>query len=146
MVNSTREERKRHAQSMRLFIKNFDLNNIMEEGDQAVAKTLSESESSRLHYGALIYLKYVEGAMVYVAYSEGFSKTTLRLRPMDHFAAKSGHLNGLFKIYPSFYNNEYVKSKQKYGECQDEIVRSEIKKRGFLAGHVRYSFVHRNEE
>jgi len=67
-----------------------------------------------LNYGALIYLTYQEeDSDLFYACAEGFTKPKIRLRLREEMSQES-YSTGLFKIYPSFYNSEYLKTKKKY--------------------------------
>ena len=76
----------------------------------------SSTKKQLLNYGALIYLTYQEEDRdneLFYACAEGFTKPKIRLRLKGEMAQES-YSTGLFKIYPSFYNNEYLKTKKKY--------------------------------
>ena len=69
-----------------------------------------------LNYGALIYLTYQDdNGELFFACAEGFTKPKIRLRIKEEMAQES-YATGLFKIYPSFYNTEYMKTKKKYND------------------------------
>jgi hypothetical protein len=70
-----------------------------------------------LTYGSLIYLTFTEENLTeYVAYSEGLTKTKILLKTRDEFEKQSMYMKGLFRIYPSFFQNEYTKGKNKFEE------------------------------
>jgi hypothetical protein len=55
-----------------------------------------------------------EQGNIFYACSEGFTKTKMRLKTLE-VIRKEGKFNScLFRLYPSFYNSEYMKAKKKY--------------------------------
>lgn len=88
-----------------------------------------------LNYGSLIYLTFLEedGELFY-ACAEGFTKPKIRLRVKEEMSQES-FSTGLFKIYPSFYNTEYLKTKKKYDDNKNPknfMDLTNFEKRGFF--------------
>ena len=83
-----------------------------------------------LNYGSLIYLSYQEeGGKEFFACAEGFTKSKIRLRTKQSLGDQN-YSTGLFKIYPSFYNSEYVKTKRKFNEQKSYVDLTNFEKRG----------------
>lgn len=65
-----------------------------------------------LHFGAMVYLCF-ENEMneEYVACAEGFTKNKIRLKQVEAMEENGSFSEGLFRIFPLFYNTEYLKTK-----------------------------------
>lgn len=86
-----------------------------------------------LHYGALVYLSYTEdNTLEYYAYSEGFNETSVYLKSKEMFETDGTHFRGLFRVYPSFYHNQYLKGKTKFSDYQQRMNLYNSNKRGIL--------------
>ena len=107
---------------------NDDLMLFNEEGN-------SESLKGALTYGSVIYLTFSEDSVLeYYAFAEGFSKTKIVLKSKQQFKKDSSYTKGLFRIYPSFYNNLYKKAKETF-ENFDQATKDplyDMKIRGLL--------------
>lgn len=87
---------------------------IKEPIDEDLALAPSQSKKKMLNYGSLIYLTFQEeDGQLFYSCAEGFTKPKIRLRGLEEMAQEN-YSTGLFKIYPSFYNTEYLKTKKKY--------------------------------
>jgi hypothetical protein len=92
----------------------------------------AKGKKQLLNYGSLIYLSFQEeGGVEFYACAEGFTKTKIRLRTKQNLG-DFNYSSALFKIYPSFYNTEYVKIKKKFNEQKNLVELSNFEKRGFL--------------
>ena len=90
-----------------------------------------ESAKSILTYGSLIYLTSTEEDLEeYYAYSEGLTKTKVFLKTKENFEREGSNMRGLFRIYPSFYQNEYIKAKAKFQDIVAGDEEIELNKRG----------------
>ena len=84
--------------------------------DEITLASLIHGKKQILNYGSLIYLTFIEeDGEIFYACAEGFTKPKIRLRLKEEMAQES-YSTGLFKIYPSFYNTEYLKTKKKYDD------------------------------
>lgn len=86
-----------------------------------------------LHFGCMIYLCFCEeDGTDFYSYAEGFTKNKLRLKTQDQMKEEGSFTSGLYKIYPNFYNNEYLKTKKKQEEKKHSMNKqlSPIEKRG----------------
>jgi len=88
--------------------------------DLASSEVLNNQEVNSkpiLTYGSLIYLTFSEENLTeYYAYSEGLTKTKVLLKTKESFHREGSYMRGLFRIYPSFYQNEYTKGKAMFEE------------------------------
>ncbi len=57
--------------------------------------------------------------------SEGFTSINLELKHEQTIIDENYYLRGLFKIYPSFYVNEYRKAKVEYERHKAETIKQE---------------------
>lgn len=84
-----------------------------------------------LTYGSLIYLTFTEeNHSEYYAYSEGLTKTKVLLKTKESFNREGAYTRGLFRIYPSFYQNEYIKAKAKFQDIMSGDTATQLDKRG----------------
>ena len=85
-----------------------DLAFSKEEGD-------AESLKGALTYGSIVYLTFNEdNTLEYYAFAEGFNKNKIVLKSKQQFKKDSSYVKGLFRIYPSFYNDLYKKAKETF--------------------------------
>lgn len=119
--------------------RNRELEVINEEDVSMISKDIQPEEDKSqgvLHYGALVYLTFSEdNSEDYYAFSEGFNDTSVMLKAKAQFVAHGSHYNGLFRIYPSFYHNEYIKGKNKFERYQEDIEGYRFEKRGKLTDY-----------
>jgi len=101
--------------------------------DLAAAEAINNQEANSkpiLTYGSLIYLTFSEENLTeYYAYSEGLTKTKVLLKTKESFHREGSYMRGLFRIYPSFYQNEYAKGKELFEEIISAGA-SQLNKRG----------------
>ena len=107
---------------------NDDLASSKEEGN-------AESLKGALTYGSIIYLTFNEdNTLEYYAFAEGFNKNKIVLKSKQQFKKDSSYVKGLFRIYPSFYNDLYKKAKETF-ENFDQARKNplyDLKIRGFF--------------
>lgn len=111
--------------------------------------SLAYSKKKMLNYGSLIYLAYQEeNGEIFYACAEGFTKQKIRLRVLEQMAQEN-YSTGLFKIYPSFYNTEYLKTKKRYDNSKNPksfMDLTNFEKRGdffkfYCFSHLSFVFV-----
>lgn len=91
----------------------------------------TKGKKQLLNYGSLIYLSFQEeGGIEFYACAEGFTKTKVRLRTKQNLGDQN-YSSALFKIYPSFYNTEYMKTKKKFNEQKNFAELTNFEKRGY---------------
>ncbi len=84
-----------------------------------------------LTYGCLIYLTFSEDNITdYYAYSEGLTKTKVLLKTKESFHKEGSYMRGLFRIYPSFYHNEYGNAKNRLQQIIEGEPQTPLEKRG----------------
>ena len=74
-------------------------------------------------YGSLIKLTIVENNITFQATSEGFTQDLLKLEKVSTVEKKNSYLDGLFKVYPPFYNEAYLNATKKYDEFLEKAVK-----------------------
>ena len=85
---------------------------------------------SQLQYGSIIYLSYTdENMMEYFVTAEGFSNNKVRLKPKHDILNSSGLSSCLFKMYPTFFNNEFNKAKKKFDVIKKNKLITSLDKR-----------------
>lgn len=96
-----------------------------------------------LTYGSLIYLTFTEeNHSEYYAYSEGLTKTKVLLKTKESFNREGAYTRGLFRIYPSFYQNEYIKAKAKFNDIMNGDSSTQLDKRGtYSISNVLWEFI-----
>jgi len=63
----------------------------------------------------MIYLCFCdEDDREFYVTAEGYTKNKIRLKLKQHIQNSDSLTFSLFKIYPTFYNSEYLKTKEKY--------------------------------
>ncbi|EGR27925.1 MIR domain protein [Ichthyophthirius multifiliis] len=68
-----------------------------------------------LHFGATVYLCYEdETGQEYYISAQGFTKDKIILKKETEMKKNGNYQKALFKLYPQFYYNEYLKNKNKY--------------------------------
>ncbi|EGR30411.1 MIR domain protein [Ichthyophthirius multifiliis] len=78
-----------------------------------------QSNKSILNFGSTIYLSYEnEQNEIFISQAEGFTKNRVQLLQESHIKKYGNYMSGLFKVYPSFYNSQYLKIKTKYEQKQ----------------------------
>lgn len=86
-----------------------------------------------LTYGSLVCLNYTEesatNSIEYYAYSEGLTDTKVLLKTRDALQSDGTYTRGIFRIYPSFYHNAYIKGKKKFEDTISKGINSQIDKR-----------------
>lgn len=87
-----------------------------------------------LTYGSLVYLSFNEESnttsIEYYAYSEGLTETKVLLKTKNSLQAEGSFARGIFRIYPSFYHDAYLKGKDKFEEIINEGIINQLDKRG----------------
>ena len=73
------------------------------------SKTTDEGKQP-LCYGSIIKLTISEDKTQFFVASEGFTSVNLELQSVKEIENQNAYLNSLFKIYPSFYNDEYLRA------------------------------------
>lgn len=64
--------------------------------------------------------------------ADGYTKNKIQLKQKDEILKSYSITACLFKIYPTFYNNEYIKARKKYDEKRKSKKFTSIEKRGYL--------------
>ena len=107
---------------------------MIEIGDESLGNLKNSKYSQKLlHFGSLIYLSFVnEDNKEFFATAEGFNKTKLRLKTRDSMNLEGTFMRGLFRIYPSFFDNEFLKTKKKYENQKNLVNLTNFDKRGNL--------------
>lgn len=75
----------------------------------------SSNSSKILFYGCQIFLNFYDHSNnKFIAFSDGFNKNKMRLRRFDNVCQNGEYIRGLFKIYPSFSNKEFLEIKNRF--------------------------------
>ena len=97
---------------------------------------LNENANSNkiLDYGCQIFLNFYDHTNnKFIAFSNGFNKNKIRLRLFENVCQNGEYIRGLFKIYPSFSNKEYLEIKTKFFKDSKQIeLLSTFEKRSFF--------------
>lgn len=87
-----------------------------------------------LTYGSLVYLCYNEDSnttsIEYYAYSEGLTETKVLLKTKNSLQSEGSYTRGVFRIYPAFYHDAYLKGKNKFEEISEFGIINQLDKRG----------------
>lgn len=73
----------------------------------------NNEERRMLHFGALVYICFENDLNEeFITTAEGFTKNRIRLKQKQSLEKDGNFTSGLFRIYPQFYDTEYLKTKQ----------------------------------
>ena len=113
----------------------------------------SSNSSKILFYGCQIFLNFYDHSNnKFIAFSDGFNKNKMRLRLVDNVCQNGEYIRGLFKIYPSFSNKEFLEMKNRFFKDPKQLdLLSTFEKRSngsgfiFLIFQKNFKLIYRNK-